>query len=286
MLITEKSFYALTPDGYHATGDIWMRMPSLGLLKQPFVSGLIVTPACDLANCKTETITYVPIIPISEFLLMPEFVADIVRQLVECLGNLGLRDRVDQKTLSYFDFNALIAELEVLTLDKSKLPMRSRCIAGCKLIGAARGKPISYELISALVSDLFGANWDKTKGRIVRNSYRSDLYYLPPDYQPSDWSAVPRHSVALLRYLITVPTYFLEEAHLSDERDWAGRRATLISRKLHWCEQCHEKLPPMRALRLREAFLSDLLTKLVGIYVRLGAPDLEETTLRKIEKEI
>lgn len=67
MPVTEKSFYSLYPDGYHATGDIWMRLPSMGLLSREHVSGLIVTPACDLANCKTETVTYVPIVPVSEF---------------------------------------------------------------------------------------------------------------------------------------------------------------------------------------------------------------------------
>lgn len=286
MLITEKSFYSLVPDGYHSTGDIWMRLPSFGLLRQQYVSGLVVTPACDLANCKTETVTFVPIVPITDFLLMPEFLAEIRRQLIECLSNIGLRDRFSHPSSLDGNLVDLVRELEGLTLDKSKAAMRPRCISGCKLVDAARSRSLPSAEISALVAELFGANWNAIKSRIIRNSYRSDLYFIPPDYQPIEWSAVPRHSLVLLRYLMTVPTYFMDQANSSDERDWASRRKALIDQKLHWCEQCHESLPPLRTLRLKECFLSDLLTKLVGIYVRIGAPDLEETTLRKIEKEI
>ena len=137
-----------------------------------------------------------------------------------------------------------------------------------------------------MISEILGSVWEKAKGKIVRNSYRSDVYYLPPDRQHIEWSAVPNHSVALLRYLLTVPTHFLDEANRADERDWPGRRAQLLARNLHWCRHCHEALPPIRSMRLRDVFLSDLLTKLVGLYVRLGAPDLDPAILERIEREL
>ena len=53
-----------------------MGLPSHGLITSLCTSGVVVTPACDLANCKAETVTYVPIIPLGIFFRMPEFTAE------------------------------------------------------------------------------------------------------------------------------------------------------------------------------------------------------------------
>ena len=83
-----------------------------------------------------------------------------------------------------------------------------------------------------------------------------------------------------------MPIYFLDAANSSDEKDWHEKRASLIKRNLLWCGHCHEKNPPLRALRLKDAFLSDLLTKIISIYVRIGAPNMSPEVLNRIETEI
>ncbi len=260
-----------------------MGLPSMGLVPATRVSGLVVTPACDLANCKTETVTYVPIVPINIFLQMPEFLVEVSRFGGESMEKLGMK-----KPRSANDLldPALLIQLTELAPAKGKEELQTRCLMALKYLQKEDQRVPAGKRPTEIIREILGSGWIKVKERLVRNSYRSDIYYLPPDYQHADWSAVPLHSIALLRYLITVPTYFLDEAHAADVRDWEHRRSRLLERQLHWCHGCHETTPPLRALRLKDAFLSDLLTKLVSIYVRLGAPDLDHTSLARIEGEL
>ena len=64
-----KNYYDTTPERRHQTGDIWKGLPTFGLLGQhQTCSGLVITPACDLANNKSTTITYLPILTVTEYL--------------------------------------------------------------------------------------------------------------------------------------------------------------------------------------------------------------------------
>jgi len=282
MLVTEKDYYSIFPDGSHATGDIWMGLPSGGILTWPRITGLVVTPACDLANCKTETITYVPIVPLDRFYRLPEFRTEVARSYSELLAQLGI---LKSGNLDLLEDSDVIQRLGALQPNKEKLAIKERCMLAYSFLtdssAAIRDKSGRH-----ILHTILGKNWLTLKQRIVRNGYRQDIYYLPPDYQNDAWSPVPQHSVVLLRYLITVPTYFLDIAHRSDESSWPQRRTELIQRGLHCSRDCEEHRPPLRALRLRDIFLSDLLTKLVSIYVRIGAPDLSPPVLHKIENEI
>lgn len=284
MPVTHRDFYELFPDGYHATGDIWLRLPSFGLIKANTITGLVVTPACDLAHCKTETVTYVPIVPMRLFLQLPEFLAEVARSLSDLMERIDIR--IDPLSLVR-RAHTLSQEFTPLIREKAKPDVEKRCLAAIDYLEQSRhfrlpegGKPDPLEAI------LGASSWRKIREKLVRNSYRSDIYYLPPDHQASEWSPIPGHSVALLRYLITVPTRFLDEANASDRRDWGARRQTMIDERLHWCVDCDADTPPLRALRLRDAFLSDLLTKLVSIYVRIGAPDIDHAILTRTEQEL
>jgi hypothetical protein len=285
MQITDRSFYSLSPDGYHTTGDIWIGLPSLGLLPQRTVSGLIVTPACDLANCKTETITYIPVVSINTFVLLPEFISDLSSQVNDWLKTVGSTHTIGPSPTFDCDYNAVITELEQYAKTKHKALSERSLHLIRHLNRGETDRSVGNQGLT-LATNVLGTAWGKIKAKIVRNAYRSDIYFLPKDSHNAQWSAIPTHSVALLRYLITVPTYFLNEAYSADERDWPARRAKLLAKPLHWCAQCDENHPPLRALRLEEAFLSDLLTKLVGIYVRLGAPDMDPVILSRIESDI
>lgn len=217
---------------------------------------------------------------------MPEFLGEIASQTNEWLKHFGAPKEIGPSPAFDCDYVAVGAHLKGLDPKKFKRALIDRCQVAVDYFEARSvGRPLAISG-AKLAENVLGSSWPKIKSRLLRNSYRGDLYFLPPDAQDPSWSAVPVHSVALLRYLITVPTYFLDEAHASDERDWEGRRTTLINKPLHWCSGTDKKYPPLRTLRLRDAFLSDLLTKVVGIYVRLGAPDLETVILDRIEKEI
>lgn len=284
MPVTDKNFYSLSPAGYHATGDIWMRLPAFGLLKKPHCSGLVVTPACDLANCKTETVTYVPIISVAEFWTMPEFLLEIANYTNDWLTRFDVPFTIGPAPEFDCDYSGALQQLRTITPNKNQRALLGRCEQSLNYLAATRNSSSTPE--QAVVRQILGPNWDNFRTKIIRNAYRSDLYFLPADAQDATWSAIPRHSVALLRYLMTVPTYFLDEAHRADNSDWSDRRAAFIKRPLHWCEQCDPVSPPLRALRLKDAFLSDLLTRFVALYVRLGAPDMDSIIMDRIENEL
>lgn len=63
-----RDYYDFHPSLDHRTGDIWHNLPCFGLLRRNFLSGVVVTPACDLANDKCDTVTYIPIVPVVDFL--------------------------------------------------------------------------------------------------------------------------------------------------------------------------------------------------------------------------
>lgn len=75
---TAKHYYNSHPSGDHATGDIWANLPSHGLLRETFVPGLVITPACDLAQSKVETITYLPIVEVHEWFGSSSFRAEVM----------------------------------------------------------------------------------------------------------------------------------------------------------------------------------------------------------------
>jgi hypothetical protein len=90
-----KAFYKELVTNKHCTGDIWSNLPTHGLLKENYLPGIVITPACDLANDKVETITYLPVISISNFLTTSSFLIEIKSAL------LGISDQ-----LKYTEFRA------------------------------------------------------------------------------------------------------------------------------------------------------------------------------------
>jgi hypothetical protein len=63
--IDERDYYDFLPPNVHRTGDIWKSLPTFGTLSCRSAPGIVITPSCDLANNKSETITYIPIISIN-----------------------------------------------------------------------------------------------------------------------------------------------------------------------------------------------------------------------------
>jgi hypothetical protein len=66
-----EDFYDFHPDGRFVPGDIWSDLPSFGVLQSHRVRGVVITPSCDLANAKTETVSYLPIVPILSYFAIP-----------------------------------------------------------------------------------------------------------------------------------------------------------------------------------------------------------------------
>src|SRR4051812_20228192 len=83
--ITPAHYYDTSPMLGNSPGDIWSGLPTHGLLGTPHVSGIVITPACDLANHKVDTVIYLPVIRVlryySTMAALPEIRQAIERQL-------------------------------------------------------------------------------------------------------------------------------------------------------------------------------------------------------------
>jgi len=282
----QKRFYA-QPSLDHHTGDIWKGLPSNGILKQPHCTGIVITPACDLANRKVETLTYLPIISIESLFCMRAFYPDVRAAIVSSGKSVSLPlDEILKKNhLPKRDDVRYIKEL----LDDRALAIGSnvglvRCHAGCELLTEMLDLNV-HSCDTTKVPKLFGdKRYEDLKKEIVTNSYSLDLHFLTKDDEDPEWSSVPNHGVVLFRYPQTAPIEIFDLAQDVTAVDWESVVDELGTR-LPFVRSFRD-LKPLKTLKLRDEFLGDLLTRFIALYVRLGSPDLTKENVAQIIQEI
>src|SRR5688500_442058 len=79
--VTHRDYYDVNPSAHHSPGDLWRELPTFGLLPFSQCGGIVITPACDLANNKAETITYLPVISAIEWFGTTAFLPELRRTL-------------------------------------------------------------------------------------------------------------------------------------------------------------------------------------------------------------
>jgi hypothetical protein len=289
--ITERSYYDYFPPGNHAPGDIWMDLPTHGLLRRDRTSALVVTPSCDLSNRKVSTITYVPIISFQDWVGCRDFLPEVIgtmSSLVEHLGAVGISSSSVLGCDEIFS-TALSEQLLVLEkgLTNEKIPKALRIACERYLSGAKHLKRVSCgepANVRDLEVCLTKARWLKIRSQVVKNALRSDLYFLPADCNDPETSPISNHSVALFRYPLTAPVAMLDSAQDASLPDWTAATAALAT--LEPMAYAFSGARPLKCLRLRDRFLSDLLTKFVALYSRLGSPDFSEESVETISREL
>lgn len=281
--IRVRDYYDLTPALGNSAGDIWSGLPTFGMLGTSPVSGIVITPACDLSNRKVETITYLPIIPVRAYFATPAFIPEVLEKLegqmreAKMAERMSLIDRPGRFFPPSFDvMQELDKELqEAITSSRSNEKIRcavERARAGIRLLMNISNP----EVIEVSIQDLKLLFGDKALGlileRIVGNSYRLDIHFLPADEQEEvAWSGVPQHSVVLFRHVFSAPTEIFERAQDLQLSNWQSEIQRLS--KVIPGASVFFKEPPMKRVSLRSRFLADLLTRYVAMHVRLGKPD-------------
>lgn len=284
----------MNPYGNIAPGDIFSNLPTMGLLKEDFTPGIVITPACDLANRKSETITYLPVVSIKSWLCSSSFFPELVihfhslwNQLEELCKSPLSRQLPEIELIE-------IIEDELYNIKIEKLKPKKRQIYD-KII-------ICLELIKNILdNNVLSQDFKKFKQalpkvikqvfpKVVSNSFSSDIHFLPSEkFMSNEAYVLQDYSVALLRFPITVPFETLDVAkdiNVINSISWKG-----------FIEKCPNKScyksfkdVPMRGLRLNQEYLSDLLTRYIGLYVRIGSPDFDlitrEDIVSKIEEEL
>jgi hypothetical protein len=278
--IGARQYYDTNPQQRHGTGDIWSGLPTHGLLRKPALAGIVITPACDLAQAKVETITYLPILPVKEWLSSPCFQMDAI-------SAIRTEARLLDITAPFLVMDAMppaqpgeLAAFEDALANVSPSDQRlrealARCEAGTRLLRAILGATSTSPASDA--QDLLGAKrWRQQLTQLVTN-YRKDVHFLPADRMPSEWSIVQVHSLVLFRYPLTAPATIFDAAQDVSIHDWAA-----------WVREAEPHIPlasafrhvqPLKGLTLQKDFLADLLTRYAGLYLRIGSPDFTSDTI-------
>lgn len=289
MKLLYKHFYS-NPNPDHNTGDIWRDLPTFGLLKVPTCSGIVITPACDLANSKVETLTYLPIISLTQW-FCSRSMYDMIR--VEILNQIKeLKLNFDEKILS----KNYLPKKDSFSFIKCELKEKSKNSIG-KTTELVKKLHLGLELLEKIISpdcqelnkteltNFIGIKKiDEMKTKIIKNSYSTDLHFLPSDEKNIDWSAVNNHSVALFRYPITVPIEIFDLASDVDCTNWE-LSVDELAQRFPSIKDFKTKRP-LKSLQLNTQFLSDLLTRYVSLFVRLGSPDFTQEMIEKIKTEM
>ncbi|MBD8548944.1 hypothetical protein [Sphingomonas sp. CFBP 8760] len=190
--VNARSYYDYLPSASHECGDIWANLPSMGLLSaHDTVTGIVVTPACDVSNFKAETLTYLPVISITTYLATVAFLPIVRREVFERYKSAKLAWSIDWPDKGYEppSENSLNAEIlrinQVLAMprlssgDKAHVERAAaglRITAICRSALTCQGNINDYEI-------LFGKQWNSIKKDIVKNAYRPDIHFLPSDQQ-------------------------------------------------------------------------------------------------------
>lgn len=282
--ITAKDYYDFFPPLGNFAGDILSGLPTHGLLGDMPLPGLIITPACDLANRKVETLTYLPIIPVLAYFTTPAFLPELMQEIDGQLNVLRLGGRFPSEN-KFFPPDKAIAvalkeELEARqgrasVADKERAAIQ-RALAGLRLVSLVRN-PEMEDASAIDLGQLFAKKWQTIMRKIITNSFASDIHFLPADEQPSEWACVKSHSLILFRYPVAAPVELFECAQDTSLKDWDS----VVSRisQVIPAARAYRNQRPMKHLSLRPRFLSDVQTRFVAMHIRLGSPDFTDETI-------
>lgn len=264
----------------------------MGLRPAPYVTGIVITPACDLENRKVETITYLPVISVLQYLTSACSLRDVVRTTEGQLNAAGISGLIEWKgrhdVAPTDDLDAMLETIQCALAESGfgtkEKDAANRALAGIRILrGIATGASANHSTDNLI--ELYGkGQYESTLSRIVKNSQSNDIHFLPCDEQPAEWAAVREHSVVLFRYPITAPVEIFECAQDIEVADWQSAAKRIM---ISWPVARHfEAVRPMKTIRLRPRFLSDLLTRYVSLYTRLGSPDFSRESVTRYVGEI
>lgn len=184
--IDAKAYYNVLPSSGHQCGDIWRGLPSFGLLGDDTCAGIVITPACDLSWQKSDTLTYLPLIPIRSYFSLDAALPAVIERLEVGLKASGYPTAPNWSAKTYLaPTEDELGGLATGLASFSKAEQRSQ-----KVLNAIERVQACLNLIRAInlpdikiidqqtLSSVFGAEWEKIKDKIIRNSYSPSLHFF------------------------------------------------------------------------------------------------------------
>lgn len=285
--IEAKDYYKNLPANEHETGDIWSGFPCHALTNKETTTVIVITPACDLSQKKSETVTVLPIISIAEYLYSKSFYSEIWNEFSPRLKALGDEDYSPESRLVNPPIIKLREAIKKIDTQKKQKyqQLRDQINAYIEYIIYVESKSDQQkEMCAPDISRILGSKkFSEILKRIFKNSHKSDIHFFPAYPNAGKFSAIPVHSVALFRYAYSVPIEILDTAQASSENWWEQDKKTL-SDHIPMIKSFKEW--PIKLSTLKDDFLSDLISRYLGMFMRLGSRDFTEHTINEFISEI
>lgn len=283
--IEAKDYYKNLPAIEHETGDIWSGFPCWGMANHKTTAAIVITPACDLSQKKSETVTVLPIISITDYLHSKSFHAELWNEFNSKLKELGSDDLSPESRFSNPSIDKLKEALQNIEGQAKRKQLYNQLLAYIEYITYVEKK--TEERNQTATPDLSRILGNKKFSEILKkiftNSYKSDIHFFPAYTNAGEFSAIPVHSVALFRYAHSVPIDILNAAQASSETWWEQDKKTLID-QLPMIDSFKEW--PIKLSTLKDDFLSDLISRYLGMFMRLGSRDFTEHTISGFVSEL
>ncbi|MBJ9144283.1 hypothetical protein I5476_09485 [Citrobacter braakii] len=282
--IEAKDFYQNLPSIDHETGDIWLSLPCWGVAKLDQCSGVVITPACDLSQKKAETVLILPVIPISDYLVSKAFFYDVWTELSSKIknagGNVDLDSRFDNPKISHL--TNFLHEIEGVKKHKE---LYNQVIAYIDYIKYTDMDSIKRKKLSSpSIEAIFGKKrYETILKKMLTNSYKSDVHFLPAFRNAGDYSAIQNHSLALFRHAYSAPIELFDAAQMSSDSLWPTDQEVLVT-QIPIAKEF--KSWPIKVSKLKDEFLSDLISRYLSMFMRLGSRDFTSHTIDSFLLEI
>lgn len=276
-------FYDAMPTSDHRPGDIWSNLPTFGSTPGNCCRAIVITPACDLANKKCESITYLPIISTSEYLGSSAFRNECWLEIQPLLARLnGYKElpqpgRFDLLPLEFLDFT----KTSIDAAGKKLSPQELERLEGYRkyVLNANLGKAGAPHLANFIKADKL----ESILTKLVTNALKSDIHFLPADQLPNSYSAIPHHATVLFRYPLSIPIEILTRAQNTNQSEWENYRIT-SSKALPTL--AHMQKWPIKLASLRSEFFADMISRYINMYIRLGSADFSEGPISNFTEQI
>ncbi|WJM85659.1 hypothetical protein QUF31_00545 [Dickeya chrysanthemi] len=268
--IDPRDYYKELPSIYHETGDIWMNIPCFGLNKNRFTRAIVITPSCDLSQSKSETITVLPIITLSDYIYSKCFFYEIWQEVHQILSEAGICMINRYKNPCPDDVRTAI---EIFQSEKAKEKSIVKLNEYCKYIMYCENNDSEKPDLKKIFSE---KNLNNKLSSIMTNAYRSDIHFLPHDGNNYNGNILDDHSLVLFRYSFSFPVDVLDLASYGSEDTWLSDIKSLEEK--YPLASLFEKYP-INVSTLKDDFLSDLLSRYLSMYMRLGSRDFTKETL-------
>jgi hypothetical protein len=235
------AYYLQLPTGGPTQGDIWINLPS-GADLTKLCDGIVITPRCDFAHCKSPVVNYLPIITLEKYILTTACFSLVEQYIVEKRDLLRSKSKgIGLEALFELDVpvSEIIQAASSLEYADNDIPVRLKALRE-EFNGIALQLLTATELLleEELTMDQVRAigtfkKFERLQRDLIRNN-SVDTYFLPPCS-----NLIQSPSIVLLRHIYTCPIEHIDSA--------GGQR-----RKKRMNPDAH---PPERLLRLNSPFI-------------------------------